>query len=119
METGDTRLSRALHASKIPIDIHLSWNPLEKHPEKSAQYWFGRLDLETKSGMLLYLNMRKRSFAIVPASSLLMRLNPIFWRKLIHSLTEDLQCTHYENAISLAIETISHSLTFSDKQASD
>ncbi|RYZ66980.1 MAG: hypothetical protein EOP09_11795 [Proteobacteria bacterium] len=98
-------LNRVRDETRGEIQIHLSRNPFEKDPMKRALEIFNAYHLENTStehnAVLVYLNLRKRKFAVVAGSGIHAKLKQRYWDLLAEQFSEDLSSTHYENALTL------------------
>jgi uncharacterized membrane protein len=108
-----TAIQQAELGSTGEIRVHLSRRWFERDPLKRAIKLFQRFEMNQtpqKNAVLLYLNLRKRKFAVVGDLGIHEKVGQYFWEKLAADLAEDLQSTHSENAIAKAIHTIGEGL---------
>jgi hypothetical protein len=112
MENGDLLLQAIRHAESGTlgrIHIHFSRKWREKDPRRSALSVLNRLSLsplERDYSVLLYFNPRRRKYAILSGPKLLQVGGPKYLENLAFMLEEDLNSTHIDNAIRLAIQTL-------------
>ena len=95
------------------IRVHLSKRFLEKDPYVRALKLFSKFGMHRTShrnGVLLYVNLRKKKFAIVGDEGVHKAVGQKYWEELVHALKQDLRGTHPEIAISLAVRTIGFTL---------
>lgn len=106
MEVGKSPVLEAIREieakSSVSIRIVVSKNRFENNPHKKS----GRIFSVMPCQVLIYLNLRKRTFAILSDERLSRVLSREYLSRLSHHLTEDLQSTYWENAVALAIRTI-------------
>lgn len=91
------------------IRVHLSKRWFEKDPYGRAQKLFNQFGMEQtahRNGVLLYVNLRRRKFAIIGDAAIHTAVGQVYWEELCLRLREDLQSTHSENAIALAVRTV-------------
>ncbi len=108
---GLTQLLHRIHdETRGDVRIHLSRNLFEKDPMKRALEIFNGFQLENVStehnAVLVYLNLRRRKFAIVSGSLIHAKLKQRYWDILGEQFKEDLSSTHYENALTLLLYTL-------------
>jgi uncharacterized membrane protein len=95
------------------IRVHLTRRLLEKDPFARALRLFERFGMSRtlqRNAVLLYVNLRRRKFAIVADQGLDQVLGQPYWRKLARQLTEDLRGTDPERAVALAVESLGEAL---------
>lgn len=91
------------------IQVHLSRRWFETNPLKRAIQLFrlyGMEKTENRNGVLLYVNLRRRKFAVVGDEGIHKIVGQKYWQELTQNLHEDLQSTHPECAIALAVRTL-------------
>lgn len=91
------------------IRVHISHQLLEPDPMKHARKLFTQQELHTtkyRNGVLIYINPRKKKFAIVGDQGIHARVGQKYWDEWASKLTEDLHSTHYENAVCDAVKRI-------------
>ena len=91
------------------IRVHLSRKWFDKDPYRSALRVFNRFGMSRTShrnGVLLYVNLRKKNFAIVGDEAIHGNVGQRYWEELVRHLRADLHSTHFENAIAMAVSTI-------------
>jgi uncharacterized membrane protein len=59
-----------------------------------------------RNAVLIYLNRATRRFAILGDEGLHREVGQRYWDELAVNFAEDLQSTHYENAISLLVYSV-------------
>lgn len=107
------KLQQALAESHVDttgeIRVHLSSRWGERHPLRRARRLFLRSELQRtaqRNAVLLYFNRRSRKFALIWDEGLETKTGAGYWRELAALLEEDLRCTHFENALSIAVRTL-------------
>jgi uncharacterized membrane protein len=91
------------------IRVHLSQRWFEKDPWKRAENLFAHYGLGSglqQNTILIYINLRKRSFAILGDLAIHQRVGQTYWNNLARELTENLRSTQSEKAIALTIRSI-------------
>jgi uncharacterized membrane protein len=91
------------------IRVHITRKVFEKDPFSRAQKLFERFGMfrtSHRNAVLLYVNLRRRKFAIVGDTGIHQKIGQAYWEELAHTLREDLLSTHYENAIAIAVRTL-------------
>jgi len=91
------------------IRVHLSQRIFDHDPMKSARKWFTQLDLHGTryhNGVLLYINLRRKKFAILGDTGIHARVGQEYWNQVAVKLQEGLRSTHVENAVVEAVENI-------------
>ncbi len=95
------------------IRVHISKRWIERDPMKRAQKLFLRLGMnrtQLKNAVLLYVNLRRRKFAIYGDEGIHKSMGQKYWEKIARELSQDLRGTHHENAIALAVNKIGDAL---------
>lgn len=95
------------------IRVHLSKRLWEKDPYGRALRLFERFGMSRTSqrnAVLLYVNLRRRRFAIVGDQGIDQAAGQAFWKELARQLTEDLRATDPERAIAMAITSLGREL---------
>ena len=95
------------------IRVHLSKRPFERSPLSRATQLFEQFGMSLThqhNGVLLYVNLRRRKFAIVADTGITAAAGPRYWDQLGRSLRENLLATHPEHAIALAVQEIGNVL---------
>jgi uncharacterized membrane protein len=59
-----------------------------------------------RNGVLIYVNLRKKKFAIVADVGIYQVVGQDYWRRLGIELTEHLRSTQSEKAIALAVQSV-------------
>lgn len=91
------------------FSVHLSKRWRERDPLASARnlfYEYGLNRTPERNGILIYLNLRKKTFAIFTDEALLAKIPRKFWDEFAYVFRDDLLSTQYENAIQLAVKTL-------------
>ena len=108
-----TAIARAERVSTGEIRVHLSRRRWERDPLARARLLFQKFGMHAtreRNGVLLYVNLRKRVFAVVGDEGIHKAVGADYWQELMKALREDLHSTHIENAIALAVQTIGFTL---------
>lgn len=95
------------------IRVHLSRRWMEKDPFKRAGHLFrqyGMFRTTHRNAVLLYVNLRRRKFALVGDEGAHHAVGQRFWEELARQLKRDFGSTHPENAIALAVKKIGERL---------
>lgn len=91
------------------IRVHLSKRLFEKDPFKRALEIFNSYEMfrtRDRNAVLIYVNLKKRQFAIVGDHGLCQVVDPSAWRSLSHELSDHLRSTHPERAIASTVMSI-------------
>lgn len=91
------------------IRVHVSRSWVEKDAYAHAQRLFeqhGMTRTAQRNAVLFYVNARRHKFAIIGDEGIHKVVGQKYWEGLAQMLHEDLQSTHLENAIALAVRTI-------------
>jgi len=95
------------------IRVHLSRSFFEKdvyaHAEKIF-FRFGMQKTKYRNAVLLYVNLRRKKFAVYGDEGIHHVVGQPFWEKLARDLRLGLQSTFSEAAIAQAVITIGHAL---------
>lgn len=122
VETGDInsmnhRISDAIALAESgtsgELRVHISYRLIESDPMKRARKLFTKQELHMtkyRNGVLIYVNPRRKKFAIVGDQGIHARVGQEYWDQWAAKLREDLRSTHYENAICDAIKHIGDTL---------
>ena len=110
-------IRNAEKAAGIHVHVHLSRAPFEPDPVRKARQTFRSLMSPPSRSVILHVNLKKRKFAIVHGDALDGPEGDL-WRQLARSLEEDLRSTHYENALVIAIRTLTAAFAGKHEQAS-
>ena len=105
------RLARKL--TRAEIQVHISHRRREKDVVAKAQKIFDLFEMsrsEDRSGVLIYVNLRAKTFAIVVDEGAYRAAGAAYWQGLSGLLREDLLSTHPDNAIAVAARTIGATL---------
>jgi len=91
------------------IIVHITRKPFERCTFKSAVRIFKKYNIggaSSGNSALLYVNPRKRTFALLAGERLWRATGQAYWNGLAATLKDSLLSTFHENAISLAVLTI-------------
>lgn len=91
------------------IRVHLSRKIFERDPLVRAQKLFRQFGMGQtthRNAILLYVNLRRKKFAIIGDEGIHQHVGQRYWDELVAELKKDLRGTHMENAIALAVRTI-------------
>ena len=118
MEAGKTKPSPspiiqairdAEHGSTGVIRVHLSKKWIETDPFRRAARIFNLHQMtrtSQRNAVLIYVNLRRRKFAIVGDLGLQKAIGQRDWEVLTKELEENLRATQSEKAISLAVTSV-------------
>jgi uncharacterized membrane protein len=99
--------------STSEVRIHVVKNRFERDPMALALRRFDEFGMSRtadRNAVLVYLNRSTRRFAIVGDEGVHRAVGQRFWDELAVNFAEDLQSTHYENAISLLVYALGTTL---------
>lgn len=102
-------IARAENHTRAEIRVHLSERIFEKDALARARQIFTRLGMSQtreRNAVLLYVNLRRRRFAIYGDQAVHDRLGDPVWRKILATLREDLLGTHPERAVAQCVDLI-------------
>lgn len=117
-----TALRLASEQSVVPMYVQVGRRRPSPAPHRVAQLLFGELTrspvnqraelsgFDPALGVVIYLDLRGRRVGWCIGARTAAALGPDYWRGLWRHLAEDLACTHHENALALAVETLAVSL---------
>ena len=92
------------------IRVHVSGSFLERDPMRAAWKWFNRLRMQKtaeRSGVLIYVNLRKKRFAIIGDTGLHQKVGDEFWSGVASQLGADIKkLGHPEEALVLAVNRV-------------
>jgi uncharacterized membrane protein len=115
--TAVTPIIRAIRfaekKSTSEVRVHVANNRFEKDPMASALRRFDEFGMSRtaeRNAVLVYLNRKTRRFAIVGDEGAHRAVGQRYWDELAVNFAEDLQSTHYENAISLLVYALGSTL---------
>ncbi len=100
---------RAEAHTTAEIRVHVSEHWFEPDPLRRARRMFARLGMDRtrdRNAVLLYVNLRRRRFAIYGDEAVHSRLGDPVWKKILHTLHDDLLGTHSERAIAQCVDLI-------------
>jgi uncharacterized membrane protein len=106
-------LAEAEEQTTGKIRVHLSRRWIERRPFERAAAIFREFEMSHsrhRNSVLIYLNLRRRKFAIVADASLTKNVSQRFWDKVARELAVDLRSTHFENAVAAAVRRIGEAM---------
>lgn len=95
------------------VRVHVAKRKFERDPMAYALELFEDHRLartEKRNGILVYLNLKSRKFAVVADEGVHRLLGQRYWDELAANLREDLQSTYFENAIALTLYALATDL---------
>lgn len=95
------------------IRVHLSKRWFEPDALRRAEKVFHRLGMgrtTLRNAVLLYVNLRRRKFAIFGDEGIHQSVGQRYWEQIARELSQDLRGTHHENAIAMAVTKIGDAL---------
>ena len=95
------------------IRVHLSKRLWEPDARRRAEKLFHRIGLDQtkdRNTVLIYVNLRRRKFALVGDDAIHAKAGQRFWDDLARRLSVDLRATNPEKAIALAVLRVGESL---------
>ncbi|MCM0605103.1 MAG: TPM domain-containing protein [Xanthomonadaceae bacterium] len=117
LDTSAHRISDAIAQAEAgtsgELRVHISHRLIELNPMKRARKLFTKQELHLtkyRNGVLIYVNPRRKKFAIVGDQGIHTRVGQEYWNQWAAKLQEDLRSTHYENAVCDAIKNIGDTL---------
>lgn len=117
-ESDPTPILRALRfvekRSTGEVRVHVVKKAFEKDPTDSALKLFEEFQMtrtQHRNAILIYLNRSTRRFAIIADEGIHRALGQRYWDELGVNFAEDLQSTHFENALALAIFAVGTTLS--------
>lgn len=115
--TESTPILRALrfvaNKSTGEVRAHVSKDRLEKDPTDTALRLFeeyGMARTTDRNAVLVYLNRATRKFSIIADEGIHRAVGQKYWDGLAANFREDLQSTHFENAMALLIFSVGTTL---------
>jgi uncharacterized membrane protein len=109
MEAGDPivlAIAEAEAGSTAEVRVHVTKRLFERAPFKRAEKLFARFGMsrtQHRNAVLLYVNLRRRRFAIVSDRGADRALGPSYWKEFSRSLSQELRATDPERAIAQAV----------------
>ena len=107
----------AIHAveaeTTAEVRVHLSKRLIERDPLKRANHLFAQYGMARtpqRNAVLLYVNLRRKKFAVVGDEGAHRVLGQKYWEDLAYDLRRQLISTHPENAIALWVRKLGHRL---------
>jgi len=91
------------------IRVHLSKKWIERDPYRRATRLFqkfGMFRTTHRNAVLLYVNLKRKKFAIIGDEGIHQTVGQMYWEDLARALKHALISTHPENAIALAVSRI-------------
>lgn len=88
------------------IRVHIARRFFEPDPllrAKKIFYQLGMQKTQARNGILLYVNVTRKKFAIVGDTGIHEKVSQRYWDQIAKELGEALKSTHYENAIAWAV----------------
>ncbi|HTL11272.1 MAG TPA: TPM domain-containing protein [Bdellovibrionota bacterium] len=104
---------QAQAGTSAPLRVYLTRRLPDRDVALSAERLFGHYHLEQttlRNGILLYVNLRTRRFAVARDAGADAALGMEYWRELSQCLRDDLLSTHHELALRMAVRTLGISL---------
>ena len=95
------------------VRVTVSRDRFEKDPMSTALRHFeeyGMTRTTDRNAVLVYLNRATRKFSIVADEGLHRAVGQKYWDTLARNFSEDLQSTHFENAIALLVFSVGTTL---------
>jgi len=95
------------------IRVHVSQRLLERNPYKRATHLFHQYQLSKtahRNAVLLYVNLRRKKFAITGDEAAHNALGQRFWEELARDMKRHMISTHPENAIALVVQKLGRRL---------
>ena len=86
------------------VRVHLSHAHFESDVMATALSLFEEFEMTrtaNRNAVLIYVNLRHRKFAIVADEGIHRVVGQRYWDEMAVNLREDLQSTHFENALAL------------------
>jgi uncharacterized membrane protein len=115
--TEPTPILRALRfvakKSTSEVRVHISKDRFEKDPMDTALRLFeefGMTRTTDRNAVLVYLNRSTRKFSILADEGIHKVVGQKYWDELARNFSEDLQSTHFENAIALLVFSVGTTL---------
>jgi uncharacterized membrane protein len=106
-------LAKAEQGASGEIRVHLTRRWLERDAFKRAAAIFREFDMgsgEKRGSVLVYVNLRRRRFAIVADEELSAAAGQKLWDRLARELAIDLRSTHHENAVALTVARVGEAI---------
>jgi uncharacterized membrane protein len=95
------------------VRVHVSRDRFEKDPMNTALRLFEEYSMTrttNRNAILVYLNRATRKFAILADEGIHRAVGQKYWDLLAANFGEDLQSTHFENAIALLVFSVGTTL---------
>lgn len=95
------------------IRVHISNRRFDFHPMKRARQIFMRYEMENtehRNAVLLYVNPRRRQFAVYGDVGIHTAVGQQHWDELAKNLRADLASTDFENAIARCVRALGKTL---------
>lgn len=99
--------------STAEVRAHVSRDRFEKDPMATALRLFGEFGMTRttdRSSIFVYLNRATRRFSIIGDEGIHRAVGQKYWDGLARNFHEDLQSTHFENALALLIFSVGTTL---------
>ncbi len=91
------------------IRVHLSRKWIEQNPMQRARTLFEQFGMHQtthRNAVLIYVNLRRRKFAIFGDSGVNEVVGPHYWEQVATNLREHLRGTHPERAIAFSVQEV-------------
>lgn len=106
-------IAAAENSTTGEIRVHLSKKWCESNPYGRATRLFQRFNMfrtSHRNAVLIYVNLRKRKFAIIGDAGIHQVVGQKYWENLTNTLQDHLRSTHPEKAIALTVLEIGQAL---------
>ncbi len=108
-----TAIREAERGSTGEIRVHLTQRWFERDAYSRARQLFNLYQMsrtQFRNAILIYVNLRKKKFAIIGDFAIHDAVGQIYWKNLAKELQENLRSTQSEKAISLAVLALGNAL---------
>jgi uncharacterized membrane protein len=106
-----TALGKAEQGTSGEIHVHLTRRWIERDPFRRAAAVFREFAMSERPGaVLIYVNLRRRKFAIVAGEEFASVAGQKFWDRLAREMAVDLRSTHHENAVAMTVARMGEAL---------
>lgn len=106
-------INQAERGTTGEIRVHLTRRWFERNADRRAAAIFREFGMgarERKNAVLIYVNLRRRKFAIVADEGIAAAAGQKLWEKLSRELAVDLRSTHYERAVAMTVARLGEAL---------
>lgn len=96
------------------VRVHVARNRFERDPTTTALRLFeeyGMPRTTDRNAILVYLNRATRKFSIIADEGVHRAVGQKYWDQLAANFREDLQSTHFENAVTLLVFSVGTTLS--------